>query len=50
MEEVKKHRVPVIITKKGRVVAKLVPLAAGCLSRPGEDDGERRRGIDRCAW
>ena len=25
MEEVKKYRVPVVITKKGRVVAKLVP-------------------------
>jgi antitoxin (DNA-binding transcriptional repressor) of toxin-antitoxin stability system len=25
MEEVKKHRTPVVITKKGRPVAKLVP-------------------------
>ena len=29
MEEVKKYRVPVVITKKGRPVAKLVPPDAG---------------------
>ena len=38
MEEVKKYRTPVVITKKGRVVAKLVPADApatdifGCMA------------------
>jgi prevent-host-death family protein len=46
MEEVKKYRVPVVITKKGRAVAKLVPHDApatdvfGCMAGTARIVGE----------
>ena len=57
MEEVKKYRVPVVITKKGRAVAKLVPHDApptdvfGCMAGTAKIIGDvEASGFGDAAW